>query len=185
MDRVHTGENFDPLLPNMDLGEFTRLKCECVSRDTYEELRNYMRIAQETATHLEETLRNDGESAPITTAKDVRARQIKLKELLDAIHKAQMEIKTTIANICDDRKTFGRQVAEQIKKHAINVPPDRPPLVITPHKVGTGNQTKPSKEAFLKRNAPEILPVSEIGGLAQLEEPEIQENGNNIIQSDT
>lgn len=184
MDRAHTKSNADPYDPIGDEIRPTRLQCACISRDAHEMLRNHLRVADAASTQLQQLLHPNDNENNITTAKDVRARQTKIMELLTAVQKAQTEIKDNIRTRCDDRKTFARQVVDQIKRHAINVPPNRAPMVVTPHKVGTVPQTKPSKEAFLRRNAAPILPVVKIGGLAELEEPQMIDEAGNFTQTD-
>lgn len=167
MERSHLGT--DPFDPNAGEFEYTRLECMCISRNTHEELQKHLRTVRNVMDKLDVmTIKNEKEPA-IHSKKDISDRQKAIIKLLKAVEKTQTELSGVIRKYCSDQRNFSRQMGDQIKRHAINVPPNRQPLVTVPHQAGMATVQKPSKKAFLKRYAPPILPVVTRGGIAELD----------------
>lgn len=163
MDRAHTGADaFDPLDTIDDEIGPTRLQCKCVSRDAYELLRRYLKTVDQKVAELSKM------GAP-TCNKSAKELQQKVVSALEVVKKAQNEIRASIREHGQFQKAFARQAVDQIKRRGVNVPPNRAPLAILPWKVGVSAHPKPSKVAFLKRNAPSTLPIVESGGIAELD----------------
>ena len=162
MDKSHTMQPFDPLVSNHSdtddnapIPGPTRLVCKCVASDAHDLLRVCLVKLSKHIDDIDTLCENNNH----TLSSDVKARQKKIKASLTLIQKAQKENKVLIKQHRVHQQTFAQQTVEQIKRHAINVPPNRPPLKMKPWRVGEYTPPKPSATAFLRRNAPPTIPV--------------------------
>lgn len=178
MDRKHTSPEFNPFVSTQENDvqiEYTRLTCQCISRNTHEELRSHLETANQAYQTLNDAIVTLSHSVPSS----IRNAQKKLKAHLKALEKVQRDNAQAIQKYCSNQKEFSRNVSEQIKRHAINVPPNRAPLVLEPYNTTHRISENPSKSVFLKRNAPPIIPAPPPVPMVERMAPDRDKHGSN------